>query len=114
MIDPGPNYPPGATPTRSWHGLLHQACGALLFLALTLTAFVYARRVARPYGVAVGTLIIALFFVGTNVLVALSYAGVWPGAPAGLLESLSAYLGFTWIITLAIHTLRHTPARIPT
>jgi Protein of unknown function (DUF998) len=109
VIDPSPIYPPGAVPTRSWHGLLHQVAGPGMFLGLTLTAFVYARRVARPYGMTVGVLIIALFFVGTNAMVTLSYAGAWPSAPAGLLESASAYLGLGWIATLAVHLLRQLP-----
>ena len=84
VTDPGPHYPPGATPQTSWHGVLHQIAGALVFLSLAMTAFVYARRFARPYGVAVGTLIIALF-AGASVLLSLSFAGVWNSAPAGLL-----------------------------
>jgi hypothetical membrane protein len=110
VTDPGPHYPPGATPQTSWHGTLHQIAGPLVFLSLAMTAFVYARRFARPYGVAAGTLILALF-VGAGVLLSLSFAGVWSSAPAGLLESLSLYLGLAWLVALAAHLLRTTPSQ---
>jgi hypothetical protein len=92
--------------------VLHQIAGPLVFLSLAMTAFVYARRFARPYGIALGTLIIALF-VGASVFLSLSFAGVWNSAPAGLLESLSIYLGLAWLVALAIHLLRTTRTEHP-
>jgi hypothetical membrane protein len=112
VTDPSPHYPPGATPGTSWHGVLHQIAGPLVFLSLAMTAFVYARRFARPYGIAAGILIIALF-MGAGVLVSLSYAGVWSSAPAGLLESLSVYIGLAWLVALATHLLRSTRSACP-
>ncbi|WP_433219341.1 DUF998 domain-containing protein [Dactylosporangium sp. CS-047395] len=107
--DPGPDYPPGATPTTSWHGILHQIAGPLVFVSLSVTAFVYARRVARGWAVAAGILV-ALCFLVTDVLVTLAYSGTWPDAPAGLFESAALYIGLAWLTTLAIRTLRRPPA----
>jgi hypothetical protein len=76
-----------------------------VFLSLAMTAFVYARRFARPYGLTAGTLVIVLF-LGSGVLVGLSFAGTWSAAPAGLLESLSLYLGLAWLVTVATHLIR--------
>jgi hypothetical protein len=109
VIDPGPHYPPGAEPTKSWHGTVHSIAGPLLFLGLTMTAFTFARSVARSYGIAAG-LLIATSFVGASVLTSLDYAGVWNSAPAGLLESLAIYTGLAWLATLAIHALSTAPA----
>ncbi|WP_433060610.1 DUF998 domain-containing protein [Dactylosporangium sp. CS-033363] len=106
--DPGPDYPPGATPATSWHGILHQIAGPLVFVGLTVTAFVYARRVARGWAIAAGVLT-ALCFLVTDVLVALAYSGTWRTAPAGLFESAALYIGLAWLVTLAIHTLRSQP-----
>ncbi|GAA3265509.1 DUF998 domain-containing protein [Dactylosporangium vinaceum] len=110
VTDPGPHYPPGATSQTSWHGVLHQIAGLLVFLSLAMTAFIYARRFARPYGVAAGTLIVALF-LGASVMLGLSFAGTWSDAPAGLLESLSLYLGLAWLVALAAHLLRARSSR---
>ena len=107
VTDPGPGYPPGVEPTTSWHGTVHSIAGPLVFLALAMTAFTFARRVARPYGIAAGVLI-TTSFAGAGVLTSLDYAGVWSSAPAGLLESLAIHTGLAWLAALAIHTLRHT------
>ena len=107
VTDPGPDYPPAADPGKSWHGTLHSIAGPLVFLALTMTAFTFARSVARPYGIAAG-LLIATSFVGASVLTSLDYAGVWDSPPAGLLESVAIYTGLAWLATLAVHTLRHS------
>ncbi|MFI5486196.1 DUF998 domain-containing protein [Micromonospora echinaurantiaca] len=104
VTDPGLDYPPGAAATASWHGALHDVAGAAVFLALALTAFTYARRFARPYGIAAGVAVIVLF-LGAGTLVGLDYAGVWTPAPAGLLQRLSLFTGLAWLVKLAHHAL---------
>jgi hypothetical protein len=42
--DPSGGYPPGASATVSWHGVLHQVCGSAAFLALILFCVILARR----------------------------------------------------------------------
>jgi hypothetical protein len=79
-----------------------------VFIGLTVTAFVYARRVARPWAVTAGTLT-ALCFLITDALLTLAYTGTWRTAPAGLFESAAIYTGFAWLVTLATHALRHSP-----
>lgn len=104
VTDPGLDYPPGAAATASWHGALHDVAGPAVFLALALTAFTYARRFARPYGIAAGVAVIVLF-LGAGTLVGLDYAGVWTPAPAGLLQRLSLFTGLAWLVKLAHHAL---------
>lgn len=108
ITDPSPAYPPDSTPSTSWHGVLHQIAGPLVFVGLTATAFIYARRLARPWAITAGILT-ALCFLITDVLVTLVYAGTWTTAPAGLFESLAIYTGFAWLVTLAANASRHPP-----
>ncbi|MGS2616692.1 DUF998 domain-containing protein [Micromonospora sp. LZ34] len=104
VTDPGLDYPPATPPATSWHGALHDVAGPAVFLALATTAFVYARRFARPYGIAVGVAVVVLF-LGAGTLVGLDYAGVLTPAPAGLLQRLSILAGLAWLVVLAHHAL---------
>jgi hypothetical protein len=107
--DPGLGYPPGVpASTGSRHDILHKIGAFLLFGSLTGGAFTLRHRFGRPwpaYSVATGIGVI-LTFIATSVLVALDYAGVYPGAPSGLLERTSLVIGFVWVFVLAVRLFR--------
>jgi hypothetical membrane protein len=104
VIDPGTYQPAGAT-AATWHGILHNIAGPLVFLSLAAAAVSYSRRFARRYGLATATLVVTLW-IAAGVLNGLDHAGVWSPAPAGLLERLSILTGFAYLAWLAGAALR--------
>jgi hypothetical membrane protein len=99
VIDPG-TYRPSGAGTVTWHGILHDIAGPIVFVSLAAAAVIYSRRFARWYGLTTATLVIALW-VAAGVLNGLDHAGVWSPAPAGLLERLSILTGFAYLAYLA-------------
>ncbi|MFC4529874.1 DUF998 domain-containing protein [Sphaerisporangium dianthi] len=98
--DPGLGYPPGSDPAVTWHGILHSVAGPIAFFSLAGAALVYARRFAKAYCIASGTLVV-LFWVVAGVLAGLDYGGTWSPAPSGLAERLSILTGYVWMVWLA-------------
>ncbi len=101
VIDPGLGYPPGTAASMSWHGMLHQVAGLVVFLSLALAAIAYSRRSARAYCLTSGITVI-LLWVLAGTLAGLDYAGTWTPAPAGLAERLAILTAFGWMVWLAI------------
>jgi hypothetical membrane protein len=99
VIDPGTYHPPGAA-GMTWHGILHNIAGPIVFISLAAAAAIYSRRFTRWYGLTTAALVIA-FWVAAGVLNDLDHAGVWSPAPAGLLERLSVLTGFAYVAYLA-------------
>jgi hypothetical membrane protein len=99
VIDPGTYHPSGAAAV-TWHGVLHDIAGPVVFVSLAAAAVIYSRRFARWYGLTTATLVIALW-IAAGVLNGLDHAGVWSPALAGLLERLSILTGFAYLTYLA-------------
>ncbi|MEW6635256.1 MAG: DUF998 domain-containing protein [Actinomycetota bacterium] len=117
-IDPGLGYPPGTTREGrvTLHGQAHDLAGALVFGSMTAVCFVLARRFAgdpRWHGwawpSAVAGVVVAASFATCGVLAALDFAGVLPGAPSGLFESVSLVAGGAWISLFALRLSRAKP-----
>ncbi len=117
-IDPGQGYPPGADPTHSWHGTIHDISGAVFFIALTVALFVLGRRMRNVDGwhiwgrvataCAVG--VICCWLVG-SVLTGLDFSGAWPSAPAGAFERLAMGVGMVWLSATSLRLLRPLAVR---
>jgi hypothetical protein len=103
-IDPSLGYPPG-TPQKApttWHGQVHDLSGVLVFGSMTAVCFVLARCFAgdpRWRGWRWPSVL-------TGVVVAMDFAGVFPGAPGGFFERVSLVAGGAWISLLALQLLR--------
>ncbi|MEU4410854.1 DUF998 domain-containing protein [Streptosporangium sp. NPDC023963] len=104
VIDPGTYRPPGTVAGTTWHGVLHDIAGPVMFLSVAAAAVIYSRRFARLYGLVTGGLMIALW-LAAGVLNGLDHAGVWSPAPAGLFQRLSVLTGFAYLAYLACRAL---------
>ncbi|WP_440101704.1 DUF998 domain-containing protein [Streptosporangium sp. H16] len=113
VIDPGTYRPPGTVAGTTWHGILHDIAGPVMFLSVAAAAVIYSRRFARWYGLATGGLMIALWFAA-GVLNGLDHAGLWSPAPAGLFQRLSVLTGFAYLAYLAYLAHRALAASAPT
>jgi hypothetical membrane protein len=101
-IDPGLDYPPGATATHTASGSAHDAAAGVLFLSLTVAAVLLGRGVGRTgAGIVVAVAIIGTF-IACSVLVALDYSGAWPSAPSGLLEKIAIGVAMAWPVVAAV------------
>ena len=100
VIDPG-TYAPADTPAGpTWHGVLHDVAGLVVFGGLAAAAVALSRRFTPWIGWAVATTVMALW-TAAGVLNGMDYAGVWSPAPAGLLQRLSIVVGFGYLAWVA-------------
>ncbi|NOT03239.1 MAG: DUF998 domain-containing protein [Anaerolineales bacterium] len=112
-IDPGLDFPPGVTPTKTVHGTIHEFAGLLTFVSLTALCFVFAKRfkadakwrewekVSRLAG-----FLIPITWIVTSVLVSLDYAGIYPNAPGGLFERISLVIACLWLSMTAYKMIK--------
>jgi hypothetical membrane protein len=113
-------YPPGTSSAlQTWHGTIHGANAPLAFGSLTIAIFVMARRFAGDpvwrewfvYTLLSGILLIG-FFIACLAVAVLDEKGIFPNAPAGLLERVAIIIGWIWIALLALRLL--SQMRAPT
>lgn len=107
-IDPGLGYPPGAGAVITWHGILHNIAGPVLFFSAAIAAIVYSRRFARTFTLTCGIATLVCW-AASGVLAGLDYARAWTPAPAGLAERLSILAGLAWMVCLAIKARSEHP-----
>jgi hypothetical membrane protein len=94
------------------HGTVHNDVTLLVFLTLIAACFVLARRFAgdpawrgwAPYSAITGVLV-ALFFIATNVAALLEQNGTLQGAPIGLLQRTAISIGWGWVALVAFRLL---------
>jgi hypothetical protein len=102
--------PLGGPPTV--HGTVHNCVTLLVFSSLIAASFVLARRFAgdpewhswAPYS-AITCVLVALFFIATNVAALLEQNGTLQGAPVGLLQRTAIMIGWGWIALFAFRLL---------
>ena len=111
VIDPNLGYPPDSAPEQSWHGSIHDLCGAVLFGSLTALCFVLSRRFSgngqtywAVYSNVSGALVL-LSFIACSVMVSLKFSGAVTLHYSGLLERISLMTGCAWITVFSIHLL---------
>ncbi len=108
VTDPALGYPPGAPPgltqNPSWHGALHLLGALLVFGALPVACFVFARRFRahadRPWMIYSATSAVGLLLFYFGATASAASAGPLHGV-AGLLQRVSIGIGFAWITLLA-------------
>jgi hypothetical membrane protein len=94
------------------HGTVHNYVTLLVFSSLIAACFVLARRFADDpawrgwarYSAITGVLV-ALFFIATNVAALLEQNGTLHGAPIGLLQRTAIILGWGWVALFAFRLL---------
>ena len=102
--------PVGGPPTV--HGTVHNYVTLLVFVALIAACFVLARRFSgdpawrawAPYSIITGILV-AMFYIATNVASFLDQSGTLQGAPVGLLQRTAIILGWGWVALVAFRLL---------
>lgn len=120
VTDPSLGYDPAGTSSgvQTLHGTIHGANAPLAFGSLTIAIFVLARRFAGDpawrgwfvYTLLSGILLIG-FFIACLTVAVLDQKGIFPNAPAGLLERIAIIIGWIWIALLALRLLSqmHAP-----
>ncbi|GAA0390282.1 hypothetical protein Acor_46940 [Acrocarpospora corrugata] len=90
--------PPGVPASMSWHSLVHNASGAIGFLALIVAWFVLARHYGRAgrTGYAVGSAASGVIFLAGNVW---AMSG---GAAGALAVGLGSLAGIAWLTVVAL------------
>jgi hypothetical membrane protein len=111
VIDPGLYNPSGSATGSTWHGLLHDVFGPIMFFALAAATIVLSRRFGRVYGLASGIGMIA-FWLAAGALNGMDHAGVWSPAPAGLLQRLAILIGFAYLVHVAWRRETAPPAPV--
>jgi hypothetical membrane protein len=94
------------------HGTVHNYVTLLVFVSLIAACFVLARRFAgdpawrgwAPYSAITGVLV-ALFFIATNVAALLEQNGTLQGALVGLLQRTAIIIGWGWVALVAFRLL---------
>jgi hypothetical protein len=94
------------------HGIVHNDVTLLVFVALIAACFVLARRFVSdpawrgwaPYSTSTGVLV-AMFFIATNVASFLDQNGTLQGAPVGLLQRTAIIIGWGWVALVAFRFL---------
>ncbi|XVQ06769.1 DUF998 domain-containing protein [Spirillospora sp. CA-255316] len=95
VIDPGTYRPPGTPAGPTWHGVLHDIFGAVVFVAAAVTVVVLSKRLTPWIGWVTATAMLTLW----------AASGVAEGidhAPAGLLQRLSILTGFGYLAWTAL------------
>src|SRR5690606_10595942 len=113
VIDPGTYVPAGVPAGTTWHGILHDVFGPIVFGCVAIAAVVLSRRFTPWIGWTVATAVITLW-TAAGVLNGMDHAGVWSPAPAGLLQRLSVLVGFAylaWVARRLLSTAAGRPAR---
>jgi hypothetical membrane protein len=118
VIDPNGHYPPNVQPAVSPHGLIHEIVSPFIFISGSAICFVVARHFAAEpdgrgwalYSRLTGWLVALAFLVG-SILAGLDFAGIIPGAPAGLFQRISLFSAMIWLALLALYLLRNRGAR---
>jgi hypothetical protein len=95
-----------------FNGAVHNYVTLLVFISLIAASFVLARRFAgdpnwkgwASYSAITGILV-ALFFIATNVAALLEQNGTLQGAPIGLLQRTAIIIGWGWIALFAFRLL---------
>jgi hypothetical membrane protein len=113
VTDPSLGYPPGALPEHTTHGQLHSVAALAAFLLNAVAAAATAAHfVSDPrwlafvrYSVLTGLAVLALF-LASAVLPVLDARGVWPNAPAGLVQRISIIVGLAWFSAFAFRLWR--------
>lgn len=123
VTDPSLGYPPGAhgDGPQTLHGTVHGLAGLIVFSSLAAASFVLARRFAgdpnwkgwAPYSIITGVLVV-VFFIASNVASVLDARGILPGAPTGLLQRISIFVGWGWIALFAIRLLGKMQSSVST
>ena len=107
-VDPGMDFPAGATPVHTAVGAVHQLAAVALFAAGTTAAVVIGRALGliRPAAAVAGVMIAS--FVTASILVTLDVRGIMPGGPSGLFERIAMFTGLGWLgVTGLILQRRH-------
>ncbi|GIH92317.1 DUF998 domain-containing protein [Planobispora siamensis] len=107
VIDPGLYNPGGSPAVTTWHGILHDVFGPIMFFSVAAAAIVLSRRFGRGYGLAGGIGTIA-FWLAAGALNGMDHAGVWSPAPAGLLQRLAILTGFAYLVYAAWQSARRS------
>ncbi|MBE1484426.1 DUF998 domain-containing protein [Plantactinospora soyae] len=114
VMDPTRGYPPGTTGDSSagtsWHGVLHDNLGIVVFLSVPIACFILARRsVTRPYGHAWAGYDILTGIAGLALLVAFGSAWETDHPSTGLIQRVMIAVDWTWITLLALRLLAEIP-----
>jgi hypothetical membrane protein len=107
--DPGGGYPPGAPPSSSTSGEVHDLVSLVAFVSLALAALVIGRLLAaRGEGgwaaysaatglvVAIGFALLVIGFNGSNDI----------SRVAGLVQRVVIIAGWSWVAFLCVHAIR--------
>ncbi|HEY0752706.1 MAG TPA: DUF998 domain-containing protein [Ktedonobacteraceae bacterium] len=100
---------------QTLHGAVHNYVTPLVFILVVAASFVMARRFAGDpnwrgwalYSIIAGVLV-AVFFVATNLALLLDQNGTLHGAPLGLLQRCAIIIGWSWIALFASRLLSIT------
>ena len=118
VMDPMRGYPPGASSDggtdASWHHVLHDNLGAVVFLSLPIACFVLARRsAARPTGRGWAGYDIATGVAGLALLVVFGSAWETDHPATGLVQRAMIVVDWAWVTLLAVRLLAEAPPRWP-
>lgn len=112
-MDPMRGYPPGTPPgdpgAPTWHHVVHDNLGAVVFLSVPLACFVLARRFARrPARLAWVLYSIATGLAGIVLLVVFGAAWEADHRQTGLVQRIMIIVDWTWLGLLSYATARRT------
>ena len=110
VTDPGFGYPPGAPsgvpPVPSLHGTVHTLVSLVVFVALSIACFVFARRFSAQPRSRIWAVYSFLTGLAVPAFIVASSVAWFSGGPGGLFQRLSICAGWVWVGLLAIRTMR--------
>jgi hypothetical protein len=106
--DPGGGYPPGAVPTSSTSGAVHDIASLVVFVSLAAAGFLIGRQMALR-----GDTWWAAYSAATGLVVAVGFALIVVGfngsnditRVAGLIQRIAIITGWSWIALLSLHEI---------
>ena len=113
VMDPMRGYPPGPPPgapgTPSWHHVVHDNLGAVVFLCVPLACFVLARRFARRPA-RVGWLLYSLATGLAGIALLVVFGAAWEAdhPQTGLIQRMMIIVDWTWLGLLSWTTVRRS------